>query len=99
MEKNTDFMIKLYRGAVGQLLDSQDSLYVLNNTNDANGIWIASPNSKYDDGVQLLTMDKYGGISWTDYNYNFNGFRPIVCLNSSVILTEGIDGYDYNISN
>ena len=52
-----------------------------------------------DDGVQLLLADTYGGIHWSDYNYSFNGFRPIVCLNSSVILTEGTDGYDYNISN
>ena len=86
-------------GNDGVFLNLQDSLYVLNNTHGAYEMWIASPNSKYDDGVQLLLADTYGGIHWSDYNYSFAGFRPIVCLNSNVILTEGTDGYDYNISN
>ena len=86
-------------GNDGVFLNLQDSLYVLNNTHGAYEMWIASPNSKYDDGVQLLLADTYGGIHWSDYNYSLAGFRPIVCLNSSVILTEGTGGYDYNISN
>ena len=39
-----------------------------------------------------------GSVNSAAIAYGDVGFRPIVCLNSNVILKDGTNGYDFDIS-
>lgn len=72
------------------MLDKNDTLYVLGRNAGAYGMWISSPAAvgKY----QLLFSNYNGGVG----NYYFddpdNGLRPVVCLSSEISIMKNDDG-------
>ena len=63
--------------------------------------WFCSPSARTG-YARIMHMGTYGGINdnYVDLNNNAcaTGFRPIVCLNSNVMLVDGTDGNDFDIS-
>lgn len=73
------------------MLDRNDSLYILNTSSRATGMWIASPS--YSGGIgEIMVASFTGGIEYTSYDASDPGFRPLVCLNSDVQLKKNLDG-------
>ena len=69
--------------------EDYNSIYVKSDTSKAYGMWIASPSA--DSIINLIATNK-NSITSVRYNYaygNLWGLRPIVCLNSNVILEKG----------
>lgn len=63
-----------------------DDLYVIPSKSYTYGMWVASPSA----GNNTLLMSVYcsGYVYNNGYSTNSLGFRPLVCLNSSVMLQE-----------
>ena len=72
-------------------LDSNDSLYVLPISKGANAMWLASPSAITPNYVMYVSCG--GDVAYDYYNYNYYGFRPLVCLKSNVQLQESGDGF------
>lgn len=79
-----------------------DELYSIANDDKANGMWMASPaigsgyTSNYN-GLMIVTGTDYMRIikidgSNANYNIEGTGFRPVVCLKSTVSLIDNGDG-------
>ena len=77
--------------AISDYLNAADDLYVIDETNNASAMWVASPSAYLDDFVYEVHYDGY-----VDTVYYFNtykvGFRPLVCLQSNVQLEKQQDG-------
>lgn len=73
------------------MLSTRETLYVLPSysTSGANGMFLASP-SDYGSDV-MVTTDYSSYISCSGYDAHC-GFRPVVCLNSEVSITDNGDG-------
>lgn len=71
-------------------MSTSDSLYVLPTTSGATGMWLASPSASQND--LLMAIDYNSTINYHSYDSLNVGFRPVVCLNSSVKLQENADG-------
>lgn len=71
-----------------EMLDVNDSLYVAEYTGTVDAMWVASPAEISKDAVIYIDCDGTVSVS----NVNAFGFRPLVCLNSSVQLKENVDG-------
>lgn len=70
---------------------------VLNERYDGcGGYWLASPNSAIGD-YRLLTIHCSGSINSEDMTINYYSVRPLVALKVDARLTEGTNGYDYNL--
>ena len=69
---------------------TNDSLYVISSSNNAYGMWLASPAGNVYDNVMYVRRD--GGVSANYYTSTSYGFRPLVCLKSDVKLEEQDDG-------
>ena len=67
------------------MFDRKASLYVLTSSSGASSMWLASPSAERDYCL-LVVGENYGsvGSNWTGNPYS--GFRPLVCLNSNVLL-------------
>ncbi len=74
---------------ISNMLNTTDTngLYVC--STGANAYWLASPSAYGTNGVMLVYYD--GGVSDGGYNYSNFGFRPVVCLKSSVQLEKVSD--------
>ncbi len=72
-------------------LNKNDSLYVINSKEKAEGMWLASPTANTST-EHIASVVYGGGFGSIIYNYNLQGFRPIVCLNSAVQLKKEADG-------
>lgn len=72
------------------MLDRNDSLYVIKDTTKANAMWVASPSANNTDNVMYVYCS--GLVLNNDYNGNYIGFRPLVCLKSDVQLQKNADG-------
>ena len=72
-------------------LDSNDSLYVLPSSKGANAMWLASPSANATNRVVYVNC--YGNVSYDNYDGDYHGFRPLVCLKSNVQLLESGDGF------
>ena len=61
--------------------------------------WLCSP-SVQTDYARIMQIGRFGAINhgYRDQDWNLCGFRPIVCLNSNVMLVDGTDGNDFDIS-
>ena len=75
-------------------LPTNDSLYVINNYNKAEGMWIASPSAANSNCLLTVTYD--GSIVGNN-DVHSAGSRPIVCLKPDVKLVQQSDG-TYNIN-
>ena len=71
-------------------LNKEDDLYVIDETNRANYMWLASPSGNYTS--DFLEVDSNGDIPHYDYAYYDVGFRPVVCLQPNVELEKQQDG-------
>ena len=72
------------------MLDAMDSLYVIRITKKAEAMWLSSPSTIGSDCVLYTACD--GSVNRHNYNANYAGFRPLVCLNSNVQLEKISDG-------
>ena len=74
------------------MLSTSETLYVLPSysTSGANVMWLASPSAS--GGGNVLYVTCYGGVGYDYYNNTYLGFRPVVCLNSKVSVTDNGDG-------
>ena len=76
---------------IGMLSTSED-LYVLPQNKGADAMWLASPSARYGNYVMDLYCNGY--VSGNYYNDTSIGFRPLVCLNSNILLKEVTGGYE-----
>lgn len=77
----------------GLTKNDYNKIYIIGDSSKANGMWLASPSSSYEDYVQ--STGDYGGIAFTFWdmsNSGVCGFRPIVCLKSGVDIVSNGDG-------
>ncbi len=73
-----------------QNLKTNDSLYVINSTSNAVSMWIASPGGNNPD--YLFGARNSGLVNTShDYDYEYSGFRPLVCLEYNVELQKNTD--------
>ena len=74
-------------------MNSDDSLYVINSKDEANGMWIASPIDFYteDEIINIYYSGKLAGLGIKTVTPSL-GFRPVVCLNSNVELQDNGNG-------
>ncbi len=71
-------------------LDTSDNLYVISSMEKATAMWIASPSAN--DPSYVMYVTGIGSINYDNYLDNRTGFRPLVCLKSSVQLEKKSDG-------
>ena len=90
------YMVKLGNGTMDYRLEGlQGDLYVIENDDKTNGMWLASPSADNDYHVLIVYYD---GRLDSDrlFNEGFGssiiGFRPVVCLSSNVSLEQVGEG-------
>ena len=71
-------------------LNYEDDLYVIDETNDAEAMWVASPS--FSDSTYVYKMNYDGYVGRYFYSSRSVGFRPLVCLQSNVQLEKQQDG-------
>ena len=96
---NTGYQIRktskdTWANYVSSMLTTNDSLYVITSQTNALAYWLASP-SAYDAG-NVMNVNYYGSVDNNYCNYNYYGFRPLVCLQSNVTL-EKVSDTEYAI--
>ena len=65
-------------------LDDSDTTFVINSASNAVAMWIASPSAN---PINRVMAVGYGGdVGNGNYDYTSDGFRPLVCLESSIKL-------------
>ena len=74
---------------ISRMFKTSDPLYVINSTSTASGMWLASTSAV--DGNRILRIHWNGMLSNDNYNAGSYGFRPLVCLKSSVRLEKNTD--------
>lgn len=84
------------------MLNTSDSLYTLphtyielesGNKSGANMMWVASPSAG--SNIRVIYVHYHGYVGSNEYyGISYAGFRPIVCLNSNVMLKSVTDGYE-----
>ena len=74
-------------------MNSDDSLYVINSKDEADGMWIASPIDFYteDEIINIYYSGKLASLGIKTVTPSL-GFRPVVCLNSNVELQDNGNG-------
>ena len=70
-------------------LNKEDDLYVIDETDKAIYMWLASPSDET--GYCLLGVHNLGNVTDNDCSF-YAGFRPVVCLRSNVQLEKQQDG-------
>lgn len=87
IDGGNSYALSIYSSGDG--LGDSDSTYVIKSVSDARGMWLASPSALNMNGANYIMMIDYAGIvSNGKYSSSENGFRPLVCLNSSVQLKK-----------
>ena len=71
-------------------LNAADDLYVIDETNNASAMWVASPSAE--DSAVVFRMYDNGSVGRNSYDGINVGFRPLVCLQSNVQLEKQQDG-------
>lgn len=82
---------KFYTDLDTEYFDATDTLYVLPTSNGANSMWVASPCGSNPKDVMYILYN--GSVSYSGYDGDNRGFRPLVCLNSNVQLQEAENGF------
>ena len=72
------------------MFNTSERLYVLSSAFRALAMWLASPSAHGSNHVMFLNDN--GMIAYNTYTYGTIGFRPVVCLNSEVSITDNGDG-------
>ena len=86
-----------YANYISSMLSTSDTLYVLPSaaTSGANAMWLASPSAN--NGGSVMHVNYYGGVYSSSYNHPAIGFRPLVCLNSNILLNWNDQTQKYDI--
>lgn len=80
-----------WKSYYSSILNSKDSLYVIELNEEAHGLWISSPSIKSE--TCLWWIDWNGKMDWNSCTNNTKslGCRPVICLNSNVKLQKNND--------
>ena len=78
-----------------KFLTQGDTLYRISNTNNAYAYWVSSPSAASANCVMYVYCGGY--VSYYSYGTTASGFRPVVCLKSSISLKEIESGKAYQI--
>ena len=81
-----------YANGISGMLSTSEDLYVLPQNKGANAMWLASPSANGGDIVMHVGCK--GGMSNNDFYAPTRGFRPLVCLNSNILLNEVDGGFE-----
>ena len=68
-----------------KMLDRNDSLYVLPSSAGTSSMWLSSPCAERDYWLLVVGVN-YGSVGGNWVGNPYSGFRPLVCLNSNVLL-------------
>ena len=74
-----------------EMLDANDSLYIINNTTNASAMWFCSPAANGNNNVMNIGFN--GNVTGSGYSVKSLGFRPLICLNSNVELQKTENGF------
>lgn len=74
---------------------TKDPLYIINDTSNAEAMWLASPS--YNHVYNVMSLNYNGDVGYKNYTSNDLGFRPVVCLKSDVQLQKTGD-FTYQIN-
>ena len=96
---NTGYQIRktskdTWNNYVNSMLTTNDSLYVITSKTNALAYWLASP-SAYDT-YHVMSVGCNGYVGNDSHSGSYNGFRPLVCLQSNVTL-EKVSDTEYAI--
>ena len=80
-----------WSSSYSDMLSTSDILYVLPSSKGADDMWVASPSAFSTDCV--MNAHCLGLVTVNAYTNDHGGFRPLVCLKSSVQLQESGDGF------
>ena len=82
---------------ISGMLSTSDTLYVLPSaaTSGANAMWLASPSASGNSYVMYVSYS--GFVSYNSYSFTYFGFRPLVCLNSNILLNWNDQTQKYDI--
>ena len=78
-----------------EMLNTNETLYVLPQSSGANAMWLASPSASYSDNVMYVAYN--GNVYYITYSHPNIGFRPLVCLNSNILLNWNDQTQKYDI--
>ena len=67
-------------------LNDSDPTFVINSTANACGMWLASPSASTASNVMRVYSS--GNVAYYTYGNTYNGFRPLVCLESRIELKK-----------
>ena len=83
-----------YDNWISGMLSTSEDLYVLPQNKGANAMWLASPSAYNSNDVMAVYYDGYVyGYGYNSYDAGI-GFRPLVCLNSNILLNEVDGGFE-----
>ena len=74
----------------GLTKDEFNKIYNDSNTSKASGYWLASPSANGSNSLMFAAY--YGDINYHHYFDTYCGFRPLVCLESSVDIVSNGNG-------
>ena len=79
------------------MLSTSDTLYVLPSaaTSGADAMWLASPSAS--SGYCVVAVYYDGRVGYDHYYNTIVGFRPLVCLNSNILLNWNDQTQKYDI--
>ena len=74
------------------MLSTSEDLYVLPQSKGADAMWLASPSAS--NGNYVVHVGYGGNMDGSYYYTTALGFRPLVCLNSNIMLNEVEGGFE-----
>ena len=74
------------------MLSTIEDLYVLPQNKGANAMWLASPSAGSESSIMSVSYG--GGVSYGEFDFAAVVFRPLVCLNSNILLNKVADTYE-----
>ena len=84
-----------YANYISGMLSTSEDLYVLPQNKGANAMWLASPSAGNSNRVMRVSYD--GRVGYDYYTRADVGFRPLVCLNSNILLNWNDQTQKYDI--
>ena len=84
-----------YANVISVMLSTSEDLYVLPQNKGAYAMWLASPSAS--NGSYVMRVDYDGSMRNDAYYGTTIGFRPLVCLNSNILLNWNDQTQKYDI--